>query len=437
MKKYYDFYWKKLDNIGTFYASTTTTYNPNIYRLSVKLKEKVKLEALESALSTTLLTIPSFSVKLRKGFFWYYLELNNAIPKIKEDQYFPFTAINNFDNNYFLFKVTYFEKRINVDFSHILTDGTGALHFLETLVTNYMKIRHPKKVKQSIIIGSELLSKNEMNVDSFLKYSRIKKEEQKILKERSRRSYSIRGSKASKEGANVIIGTISVEQLKTITKPKNVTITSYLAAVLIYAIYQENFKYAKSKDPIAICIPVNLRNYFPSYSMNNFFSTISVNVDFSKNDYSFDDILDIVSTKIKNELNKAVLLEKFRFFVSLQQNIILRVIPLVIKDILLRSISSIVGEHGATTTLSNLGVVSVTSEVKEYIDKFDVIAYNDAPLPIKVGLCSFEDELCVSFSSVLAETEIQKGFFTYLTSVGIDVRIAASITELDVGGQLK
>lgn len=434
MKKYYDFYWEKLDNVGTFYASTSTMDNPNIYRLSVKLKEKVNVGILEEALNNTLLTIPSFKVKLRKGFFWYYLERNNSNPVIREDQYFPFTMINNFDNNYFLFKVTYFEKRINVDFSHILTDGTGALHFLETLVTNYMKIKHPKKVKASIVVSSELLSKNEMSVDSFLKYSTTKQEKRKIMKERSRKSYLISGSRTNKKGTNVIIGTMSVNQLKTIAKSKNVTITAYLTAVLIYAIYKENYKYRNSKDPIVICIPVNLRNYFASYSMNNFFSTILAGIDLANRDYTFDEVLETVSTKIKSELDQDVLLEKFKFFVGLQRNIILRFIPLVVKDILLRSISSVVSERGSTCTLSNLGIVSVADEVKEYIDKFDLIAYNDTTLPMKIGVCSFDDKLSVTFSSVITETEIQKCFFTYLAEQGIDIKVSASISEIETGG---
>lgn len=428
MKKYYDLYWEKLDNVGTFYASTTSMYNPNIYRISVKLKERIKKETLEEALNDTLLVLPSFNVKLRKGFFWYYLEKNNATPIVSEEHHFPYMALNNFNNNYFLFKVTYFEKRICIDFSHILTDGTGALHFIEVLVTNYLKIKHPKRVKQDIVTEPELLSKKEMSVDSFIKYSKLKLEQKNILKERSEKSYILQGERRSKENASVIIGTMSVEQLKTISKAKNTTITSYLTAALIYSIYQNNYKYAKSKNPIVICIPVNLRNYFPSYSMNNFFSTIMVSVDVSKKDYSFDEILDIVTDKIKTELNKSVLLEKFKFFAGLQQNIILRFIPLVIKDVLLKGISNIVSEGGATTTLSNLGIVSVDGEIKEYIDKFDVITYTDNSLPIKIGLCSFEDKLSISFSSFLTNTEIERGFFTYLESVGVDIRISASET---------
>lgn len=431
MKKYYDYYWDRLDNVGTFYASTSSISNPNLYRISVKLKEKIKPEALEKALNDTLFTIPSFRVKLKKGFFWYYLEGNNAAPIVEEDQCFPITTINNFNNNYFLFKVTYFEKRINIDVSHILTDGMGAVYFLETLVTNYIRIRHPKKVSKDIMSKAELISKNEMSVDSFSTYAKLKKEDRKILKERNKKSYPIKGIRVNKGASSVIIGTLSVSQLKKLAKEKGATITEYLTAVLIEAIYKENYKYSKSRSPISICIPVNLRNHFESYSIKNFFTTIIVSVDVANHDFSFEDLLNIVSSKMKKELDKPVLISKFRNFVNIQKNIILRFIPLVIKDILLISIGHIVGDRGATTTLSNIGVVKVREEIKEYIDKIDVVTYTDKVLPLKVGLCSFDDKLSISFSSVLADAEIQRYFFTHLSNKGIDIKLLSSINELD------
>ena len=80
MNKKDSYYWKRLDNVAAFYASVTTTHNPYVYRLSVKLKEKIVLDKLTKALDDTLLAIPSFMVKLRKGFFGITLK------KIIKDQ---------------------------------------------------------------------------------------------------------------------------------------------------------------------------------------------------------------------------------------------------------------------------------------------------------------------------------------------------------------
>jgi len=221
--------------------------------------------------------------------------------------------------------------------------------------------------------------------------------------------------------------------MKVLAREKGVSITAYLSALLVYSIYEKNYKYTNSNEPISICIPVNLRNYFPSVSLNNFFSTIIISVDLSTCVKSFDEILDIVFLKIKEELREDVLLSKFQFFVSLQQNIMLRVIPLFVKNFLLRSVYSVVSNRGATAAFSNLGIIKMPNEISNYIDKFDVITYNDYSSPIKVGIVSYEDKLSIAFSSVIEDSEIQKGFFTILSKNNVEVKIASSIVDQERG----
>lgn len=418
--------WVKLDNMGTFYASTTNKHNPNIYRISVKLTVIVDKELLEEALNNTLQTISFFKVKLRKGFFWYYLEDNKEKPIIKEEDQLPFTSINTFDNNYYLFKTTYYEKRINVDFSHILTDGVGALYFIETLVTNYLKLKYPQTIKQDILVKPELFSKKEMSEDSFSKYSKINIRNKKISKINSK-SYILEGLTVNRENIGVIIGTFSVKRLKEITKKHNVTITNYLTALLIYSIYEGNYKYSSTKDLISVCVPVNLRAFFPSTSMNNFFTTISVSINPKDKDYTFEDILELTTNKMKAELSEEVLIGKFRDYSNLQKNPLLRFVPLTIKDFLLKGANDIFGYGTTTSVITNLGIVNLDPKVSNYIDKFDVIGYIDESVPIKVGVISFEDKLSVSFSTVLIDKEVERIFFNTLANLGIEVKISSNI----------
>ena len=42
----------------------------------------------------------------------------------------------------YLFRVRYYENRISVEFFHALTDGTGAIKFLSTLVGEYIKLKY-------------------------------------------------------------------------------------------------------------------------------------------------------------------------------------------------------------------------------------------------------------------------------------------------------
>ena len=43
-----------------------------------------------------------------------------------------------------LFQVSYDKNRINFEVYHALTDGTGAMHFLQELVQNYLILAHPQ-----------------------------------------------------------------------------------------------------------------------------------------------------------------------------------------------------------------------------------------------------------------------------------------------------
>ena len=83
---------------------------------------------------------------LRKGLFWFYLEHRDIRPIVKEEKKPPCSRLYVPDKKNLLFQVSYYEKRINFEVFHALTDGTGAMHFLQELVINYLKKAHRNKI---------------------------------------------------------------------------------------------------------------------------------------------------------------------------------------------------------------------------------------------------------------------------------------------------
>ena len=70
-----------------------------------------------------------------------------------------------------LFEVTCWRNRINLEVYHSLTDGTGALQFLKTLVCNYLSIKYPQ-LSEELMAGIQYdASVSERDEDSFLKYT--------------------------------------------------------------------------------------------------------------------------------------------------------------------------------------------------------------------------------------------------------------------------
>ena len=143
-KKESKLYWRRLDNSAKIFPISTGKKYSTVFRLSAVLKEKIDPKLLEKAVNETLEKYPFFKVRMKPGFFWYYLEDNNKSPIIEEEQDYPCKYIDSRRNNNYLFKVTYFENKVNVDIFHSLTDGNSGTTFFKEIIYTYLELRHPE-----------------------------------------------------------------------------------------------------------------------------------------------------------------------------------------------------------------------------------------------------------------------------------------------------
>ena len=77
-------------------------------------------------------------------------------------------------------------------------------------------------------------------------------------------------------------------------------------------------------------IPVNLRNYFPSQSMGNFFGWIEVGYTFS-DETTFQNVLYDVKKQFKEKLVEDKIAMDMNGYVRLEKNPVIRAVPLEIK----------------------------------------------------------------------------------------------------------
>lgn len=136
--------WRKLDNAALAFPPATDKNDTRVFRMYCELKETVDPEILQTALDQTMEKYPLFQVVLRKGLFWFYLERRDIRAVAKEEIKPPCSRLYIPDKKSLLFEVSYYENRINFEVYHALTDGTGARNFLQELVQNYLKLRHPE-----------------------------------------------------------------------------------------------------------------------------------------------------------------------------------------------------------------------------------------------------------------------------------------------------
>ena len=114
MKKESKLYWRRLDNSAKIFPMSSGKKYSTVFRFSVVLKEKINPEILKKAVILSLDKYNSFKVRMKSGFFWNYLEHNPKDPIIEEEKNYPCKYIDYRRNNNYLFKVTYFEKKIKI-----------------------------------------------------------------------------------------------------------------------------------------------------------------------------------------------------------------------------------------------------------------------------------------------------------------------------------
>ena len=133
--------WMRLDNAALIYPPAVKKKYAMMFRLTLTFKDNIDKEILKEALANTLERLPSFAYRLRKGLFWYYLDKIDGIPPILDDVKNPMRTIDFRENNYFMFRVRVYEKRLALEFFHALTDGTGGVTLLLTLAREYLRIK--------------------------------------------------------------------------------------------------------------------------------------------------------------------------------------------------------------------------------------------------------------------------------------------------------
>lgn len=406
--------WRRLDNYAKLFPLASTKDYKTVFRISVVLKDKIDQEILEKSVKIALNKFKFFKVRMRKGIFWNYFETNNKVPLITEESEYPCKFIDLPLNNDYLFRVTYFDCKINLDIFHCLTDGNGALDFLKEITYNYIEIRYLNNSTTSRAKEREIKYNSE---DSYSKnYDKTIK-----AKRNSKRAYNLSGRVLPPGVVSVTHEFMSSSKVREMAKSNDASVTQFLTACLIFAIHEVGVKRDRSRKEVRIQVPVNLKKYFPSETSSNFFSYIDVNVDTNKEE-TFFKILEKVKQEFKDKLKEEELLKTIAVNLRLTNNLALRIVPLFIKKLVVSYVHREYRRYN-TTTLSNIGRIGMMAEYKPYIDKFLLLIAPEDIEKIKCTICAYDDIMVFSFASVLESKKVEMKFKEILEGFGIKVEL--------------
>ena len=412
-----DIRWERLDNTAHLFPAIAGETMSNVYRICVTLTELIEPELLQKAVDMVLPKFDGFNLRMRKGVFWYYFEENGKpAPRVVEETNFPCRYIRANKNNNYLFRVTYYKYRINLEVFHVLTDGMGAINFLRELTYQYLRLRHPEIGN---VMSDSLATHTSMNrEDSFLKnYKKAAKSGYKKQK-----AYLIKGEKLRKGEFGVMHGYLNIPQLKGVCKQYGVSINEYLVAVFTWSVYQECLKGMPSKLPLRVAVPVNLRPYFDSITTKNFFAMVSAEFHPEKDAYTFEEVLQAVRDSLRSQMNKEHLEKLFSYNVSNEKLWIARAVPLPLKNIAMKHVYT-ASALANTSTVTNIGNIPIEEPYRPYVEMILAFLAMSKGQDIKGTVCSYGETLAFSFSYTLKDVSIQRCFFRKLAADGIAVEI--------------
>lgn len=405
-----------LDTSAKLYVYTKTKSWNQTYRVSAVMKSKVLPQFLSEAIRLCRKRFPSFYVCLDHGFRW---------KKFKTVQNFRIEDILVKDTeicrpieikeNVPLFRVLYSDHRISLEIFHGVTDGHGALAFLKTLLAVYLNLTGlPVLPTNGVLDISEKPRTAELE-DSFIKnYNR----NVGFLNRNEKSAFQYTQDNADNK-LHISQYRLSASDLKRITRRLHVTVTEYLTAAYIYALYLNNDKSVDSKA-VKVQVPMDIRPYFNSNTLRNFSLYTNVGID-AENKYTFDDVLFEILQQIRDGEDGKRIRKMLNANVRDAEMPVSKIMPGFIKKPFIEAGYLLYGERLYTSTMSNLGVIDVPEEMKKEIEYFDSVIGLSHKNNIYATVTTFNDTLCITVSSKFADNKAAETLFGFLSDQGLDV----------------
>ena len=421
--------WMRLDNAAKIYPAARRRNWSNVFRLSMTLRDDIDRIVMQSALDVTARRFPSISVRLKRGLFWYYLEEMPCAVMISDEKSHPTSRMSKREIKQGALRVIVHKNRVAVEFFHALTDGTGGMMFLKSLVAEYLLQKYSVKVPATGGVLDRLEEPSECELeDSFLKNA------SDFAKSRNESvAYKIPGELERESYTHYTTFIIDANAALAKAKERGVTLTAYMCAAEMQAlcrIQAANVKDPRRYKPIKVLIPVNLRPLFNSSTVRNFALYVTPEINQKLGEWTFDEICHSVHHQLKTLITEKEMRSRLTANVNSEKSWLLKIVPLFIKNIAMKLVFNMVGERTCCLTLSNLGDVKMPSEMKEMTERVDFILGAPSASPVNSGMLSYNGTLYFSFNRRSKDPSFEYELYKVLREQGLDITVESNASSL-------
>ncbi len=412
--------WMPLDNAAKIYPASGRSDWSNVFRLSATLTEEVDPAILQSALDVTVRRFPLICARLRRGVFWYYLQQLPQAPRVQEEHSYPLSSMSRRDICRCAFRVLYYDRRIAVEFFHSLTDGTGGMIFLKTLLAEYLQ----QAQGLTIPVENGVLSRQQEPEDAELEDSFQRYCGPVSASRKDTDAWHLSGTKEPDGFLNLTCLQLPIQAVIEKAHSFGVSVTAFLGAVMLKALLnlqEQKVPNRRRRKPVKVLLPVNLRNLFPSCTLRNFAMYVIPSADPRLGDYTMEELCAIVQHKMGLEITQKHMSAMITCNVSSERLPIVKLLPLFLKTLVMKAVFHTVGERKSCLSLSNLGQVRLPKVMEPWVKRMDFILGVQARAPHNCGVLSWNDTLYINFIRNIREPELEASFFAVLRDLGLPV----------------
>jgi NRPS condensation-like uncharacterized protein len=324
-------------------------------------------------------------------------------------------------------RVIVYRRRIAVEFFHSLTDGTGGMIFLKTLVAEYLHRKHGLQIPPRLGVLDRLEEPSEAELeDSFQKYAGTVS-----ASRQGTDAWRLSGTPEKENILNLVCLRLPVRQVLDKAHEFGATLTEFLCAAMMMALQnlqKRKVHNIKKRKAIKVQIPVNLRSLFPSTTVRNFALYTTPELDPRLGEYTFEEICKTVRHHVGLNVTEKKMRMMIAANVSSERIMAVRLMPLFLKNIVMHAIFMSVGEKQSCLSLSNLGRVTLPEEMVPYVERFDFILGVQASAPHNCGVLSYGDTLYINMIRDIRESELEYEFYRVLRDLGLSAEVQSNRT---------
>ena len=407
--------WYRIDNVAKVFLATVGERDTRSFRLYCTLKEDIDPELLQQAVNSAIEDRPQVQVRIRRGVFWHYMEDTDLTPVVKEEDDRICPPLYAPSKTMLHYRVTYWGKRINLDISHVLADGTGAMEFLNIIVLDYLRRRYPGELADVTVHSGA--SEGDLGQDSYRQFFGKKNLSHGPAR---KKAFHPGGLKLPYHQLQFFEINMPTSQILPRAKAAGVSLTSYLGALWMLAIRDE-MPPRKRHLPVTISLPVNLRNYYPSKTARNFFNSVNVTHVFDS-DITLEELASEFDASLKSSLTEENVKKQMDSFETMEYVAPVRVVPLFVKQLVVRHFTKKANKK-VSMTFSNMGVQKPPKSLGEHIENYSGFCSTNTIFSTMFG---YADHLTLGVSSAYMNTGVVKNLVRTLSGSGVDITVNAT-----------